>query len=355
MAFLSLIGLLILGGASGIYYLKKDSASGRLLIWKITATKALQQPITGYGFDTFQAKYPKAQAHYFQTGHGTSYEKQIAGNVKRPFNEPLQILFEYGFVGLLLFLGIIFLALFFHNRRDTNKETNGFQAIIVGIIIFSFFSYPFYSAPIALLFFIALGYISGQTKSIKLLGSVSQLLFIILAIAMSTLMLVRLPNLYHAYWLWDEAKTLYEMDNYQRANASFRQAYPYLQHNGEFLLNYSKNLYFTEDYTKALIIIKQGESLYTDEYYYITRGDIQKALGNPAEAEHNYKTAASIVPHKFYPLYCLAQLYTETKNNKKAVQTAHKILRKKVKIKSPAVQEIRQEMKELINDTLNTK
>jgi len=384
-----LLFVFLVTGAAGVYLLKKDSASGRLLIWKITLKESLNRPLTGHGFNAFMADFPPAQARYFQQGKGNEYEKYIAGNVKWTFNEPLQLLFEQGLVGLGLFMLVLWLA--FSNKHAGKKDcdsTDGrskpFSALklqggqrdhgtqniarasIAGIMVFALFSYPFYSVPVSVIFAVSLGSAGAflkparfpksifkrfQTRSLaekgKQIFAKSTLIILVAGIVLYSILIA--PKLYKSYWLWDEAKALYRMGSYREANNSFQQAYHvYLKHHGIFLLNYGKSLYLAGQYKESLEILKQARNYYTDEVYFTTLGDTYNALGDHRQAEQAYKTAANMVPHKFYPLYLLARLYDETGQNTKAKQTARNILNKEVKVHSTAIEEMKTEMEELI-------
>ena len=107
-------GILLLGGSASLYTLKKDSADGRFLMWKIT-TKAIQkQPITGTSLGGFPAAYAETQAEYMASGKATEQEKLVAGCPEYAFNEYLQIGLEQGLVGLALFIG--WLGLLFYKE-----------------------------------------------------------------------------------------------------------------------------------------------------------------------------------------------------------------------------------------------
>ena len=70
-------GILLLGGSASLYTLKKDSADGRFLMWKIT-TKAIQkQPITGTSLGGFPAAYAETQAEYMASGKATEQESWL--------------------------------------------------------------------------------------------------------------------------------------------------------------------------------------------------------------------------------------------------------------------------------------
>ncbi len=75
--------------------------SGRGYIWNRTIPMILDKPMVGYGSDTFTINYPQGDL---------IYKKQIFGNhaiiVDKPHNLYLNIVLNFGFVGLFFFLGI---------------------------------------------------------------------------------------------------------------------------------------------------------------------------------------------------------------------------------------------------------
>jgi tetratricopeptide (TPR) repeat protein len=88
-----------------LYFLKKDSADGRLLIWRCSWEMIKENPVKGlgYGQGGFKAHYMNYQAKYFEA-HPDSKQAMLADNVNRPFNEYLLLLVNYGLFGLLVFI-----------------------------------------------------------------------------------------------------------------------------------------------------------------------------------------------------------------------------------------------------------
>ena len=260
--------------------------------------------------------------------------------MKWAFNEPLQLFFEQGLIGLGLFFLILWLVFSKkHLRCFPWDDLQAARASVIGIVVFSLFSYPFYSAPVSLVFALSLAMTGGYLKPVRLPKPfIIKPALTLLVLAIAVYSYIRSPIIYKSYWLWDEAKSLYGMGSYREANNSFRQAYDTgLSHNGIFLLNYGKSLYLSGQYRESLEILNRGRDYYTDEVYFTTLGDACKALGKHSQAERAYKTAANMVPHKFYPLYLLATLYDETGEKAKARQTARDILNKDVKVHSTAI------------------
>ena len=104
---LGLIMLLVVG--LGLYYLKKDSADGRTLIWKASWGMIQDIPWTGIGFDRFQAGYMESQAAWFRNNPNDP-AAPLADDVVYAFNEGIQLLVEQGMAGFILLLLILLVA-----------------------------------------------------------------------------------------------------------------------------------------------------------------------------------------------------------------------------------------------------
>jgi len=104
-----IVSFVILICTSGIslYYMKKDSADGRLLIWKVTTEMIADKPVTGHGPGGFEANYMNYQADYF-AGNTDSEKALLAGNNKYTFNIFLKLLTEYGLIGFIIVLLLLY-------------------------------------------------------------------------------------------------------------------------------------------------------------------------------------------------------------------------------------------------------
>jgi hypothetical protein len=118
----SIVVVLILLGGIGMYRMKKDSADGRALMWKIALRTAVRHPM-GVGIGNFSGSYGNEQAAYFASGEGTEQEQRVAGSPEYGFNEYLQIAVEQGVIPLILFLGITGYSLYAGIRRKRIAAT----------------------------------------------------------------------------------------------------------------------------------------------------------------------------------------------------------------------------------------
>ncbi|MFA7491769.1 MAG: O-antigen ligase family protein [Mariniphaga sp.] len=346
----------------GLYWLKKDSADGRLLIWKVTTQTIREKPLTGHGFNSVQATLAPAQAAYFASGKGSEGEQMLAGSVRWVFNEPLQAASESGLPGALLLLLVTGYALFYKTPKPISRrqylQIGAARATVAGIMVFGCFSYPFYSLPITLLFFYALAVLAAlktvpEIRQNRFVTGGLKIPIIAGTILIGAFYLIETPKLKKAYWLWDEANSLYQTGAYHGGNESFAEAYPVLKYNGLFLQQYGKSLYMEGRHEQAVSILTEAGKSYKDEFSFIILGDGYKAVGEYGKAEDQYLLAASMVPHKFYPRYLLVKLYDETGQHNKAVTLARNLLDKEIKVPSRAIEEMKEEMQKILKKEQN--
>ena len=124
-----------------LYFIKKDSADGRLLIWQCSLNMVVDKPLFGHGYGAFQAKYMLYQAEYMNA-HPESRFVSLADNVLHPFNEYLLLLTEHGLTGLSLVFLLGFFLFRAYRRKPDNEKLSAMISLLA-LSVFSFFSYPF--------------------------------------------------------------------------------------------------------------------------------------------------------------------------------------------------------------------
>jgi O-antigen ligase len=132
---------------TGMYFLKKNSADRRSLMWKIALQAAIEHPL-GVGLGNFSGAYGEAQAEYFAECKRTEREEYVAGSPDYGFNEYLQIVVESGLISLILFITIVVLSL----RSFIISKKWGVAGSMVSLLVFAFFSYPFSVLPFLIIF-----------------------------------------------------------------------------------------------------------------------------------------------------------------------------------------------------------
>lgn len=363
----ALIILLISTGA-GLYYFKKDSADGRLLIWKVSAQMIKDKPILGHGSGKFAADYMNYQAAYFKP-HPDISEAIQADNVTYSYNEFLKITVENGLIGLLVALAVLW-SLFFGKSEKRQKLKNPIllaaRGGLISILVFAMFSYPSEILPIKMLFVLFMAIVAshqspirlfrlGRKENVPVLSQKATLagtavLYAALAIALLAVYPAGkyIKRHYQAYKTWKDAADIYNVGAYPECLKDFELAYPHLKTNGQFLVQYGKALEMAEKYESSIAILIEAKQHLNNTILYTCLGNNNKALGKHTEAEQAYLHAWHMNPSRFYPLYLLAKLYDETGQKEKANEVAKELLEKDIKIESTAIEEIKEEMRTII-------
>jgi tetratricopeptide (TPR) repeat protein len=351
----SIIVMFILLSIVGMYRMKKDSANGRTLIWKIALRTAVRHPL-GVGIGNFSGSYGNEQAAYFASGEGTEQEQRVAGNPEYGFNEYLQIAVEQGVIPLILFLWITGYSLYAGIRRKRIAAT----ASLLALLIVAMASYPFSVLP----FLIVLAYLTASIhvrgkkpiippfrRPVVQLTGRSTVHSVVWACAGLVLTFVCLYNrypTYEAYRQWGQSRMLYHAGAYDSGMTAYAPLYPRLSYQLEFLFEYAQCLSKSERYEESNSILKKAALISCDPMLHNVMGKNHQAMKRYTEAEQCFLKAAHIVPNRIYPWYLLANLYVETGETEKAHAMARIVLTKEPKVQSTAVREMREKMKEII-------
>ncbi|GHT53163.1 hypothetical protein AGMMS49982_15460 [Bacteroidia bacterium] len=334
---------------AGLYVLKKDSADGRLLIWRCTYEMVKDKP-QGFGEGGFKANYMNYQAKYFEK-HPDSKYAMLADNVNRPFNEYLLVLVDYGIFGLLLLT--VFAFSYWHSYH-VNKQKTVIQHLagwcLCGIAVFALFSYPLHY-PLVWVMGIAscitIRYRKNPNQSISKFAywfKLATLLPIVLALSWL------LSRSMYAEMKWCRIAHKSLQGQTEQMLPEYGVLYPKLQNNEAFLYNYAAELNVVQQYEKSLEIARECERLWADYDLQMLMADNYQNMQQNQEAESHYIKASQMCPVKFMPLYRLFQLYENCGEDKKTQVMAGKILKKPVKVMSPTIKNIQQEIQKKIND-----
>ncbi|PRD56761.1 O-antigen ligase family protein [Sphingobacterium gobiense] len=343
---------------AGLYYLKKDSADGRTLIWKLSMQMA-SRTWFGEGLGRFSGGYGNEQKMYFESGRGTAREEWLAGEPEYAFNEFAQILAEQGYVPLVLFLFTIIFTFITGIRHRRFMAVGGLAALLV----FALFSYPFSLMPFLIVFILFLtACISTRYIAIDLAknpialdvriqwNTYAVIAVLLLGTMHSVQTIYNRYPVFKAHKTWGEAQLLYPAGMYQDVVEDYRVIYPFMRDQPHFLFEYGRSLYMTGTYEESIKVLFDGTVISADPMFRIMIGRNRQRQEKYSLAETHYRYAANQVPNRLYPNYLLAKLYDEMGEHKKAYDMAKVVVNKKVKINSPAVEEMKAEMRKRIEE-----
>lgn len=338
-ASLCTVGILFVAVGVGLYLLKKDSADGRLLIWRNTAEMIADKPFLGHGSGGFQAKYMLYQADYFRT-HPDSRYAPLADNVRVPFNEYLGIAAEYGIVGVLLLGGLIASVLRENLRRARGyKRTAAFSLLAVGIT--ALFSYPFHYPAVLIIMAVDFVVLAGMRRDWSAwVGQTSAFCFLWLA--------VQTAEERVAQQHWQKRVDLsandisltgrFEQLATTKAGASL-----------SFLYGYGAALNRAGEYARSAEVLERCFLRWADADIAVILTDNYYRLGDYVAAERWAVLAANMCPNRFMPLYKLVSIYDSLGQPTRALELAKVIVDKSVKIPSGTVSAIKLKMRKRID------
>jgi hypothetical protein len=336
--------VLLLISLSGLYFLKKDSADGRLLIWRCSWEMIKDKPLFGYGSGGFKAHYMNYQANYFEL-HPDSKYAMLADNVIHPFNEYILLMINYGLTGFALLLIFAWFLWKSYRKNRGNRLTHVVIWCLLSIAVFSFFSYPLKYPFVWIIGISGIAIILRQVKySLKIPEAIMlsfQLILIPVIVAKGAFVWQQMS----AEILWKRIAGKSLAGKTEEMLPIYEQLHKQLKNDELFLYNYTAELNIAKRYDESLQTGKECERLLADYDLQMLTADNYLQLKRYDEAETRYVKASQMCPAKFMPLYKLYQLYKTIEEDEKVQKMAKIILDKPIKIRSPTVLRIKQEVK----------
>ena len=300
-------GLLVILLGIGAYHWKKDSADGRLLMWKIAFTEV---PATiGVGWENVAGAYGEAQERYFRQGKGTPQEERVAGAPEYVFNEYLQVGIAWG-VPVASAIEIMIIVLFSWGHRSRQYGVCGG---LFSLAVFAFSSYPFQFlefilAFLALLVACALGHRKVWVRWLAL----------VLGIGLGVYLSANRPT--------------------KNVRRMFEQAHA---------------LHKAGEWQASTDLLKETMKVSSDAMVLNIIGKNFQAMGQPKVAEHWFVRSTHRLPNRIYPYYLLAKLYAEHPKvfpKEKLEWAVRMVLEKEAKVESTAIRQMREEVKKMLEE-----
>jgi O-antigen polymerase len=323
---------------SFLYFIKPESANGRLLIWKIILSHN-QHLLWGNGAQSFQELYPAMQHDYFKLG-GSENEKMVADLPSFAFNEYLQFIFEHGLV-LFAAMACFFAALLrFFVLHETDQYLKRNVLFSLCIILFSScFTYLLhYTAFLLVLFALtAIMLLRFVANRFKINGMLTRSLVFFLMLNIAILFVFKLAKEKKEKRLIFMA--LHQMQLMPRESEEIiLKNYSNHPEVNENKLNLFKFYLASGDTTSALNFMHHciGSSKYHYQMMMLSASLYFEKQAYP-NALVLLECCKYMLPNRFEPLFREMMVYKELGNRQIAKKLAAEILSKKVKIKSEKI------------------
>ena len=322
------------------YLLKKDSANGRLFIWQNTVSAYWKTPLFGVGIDGFERAFAGAQHDYFEKEKVLEQDNrhvEMAGVVESAFNEPLALFLLLGAVGGVLAAMVLFFKL---------QRLTAYSCVAVALLVASFFSYTFYIPSIAIVFLFAV----AQLPDRRVRGGryVNVLMFGIMGIVV-LFFDFREFGRREAYRKWKNNAVYYTWEDYQSVVEEYGKLYPVLKNDFKFLFEYGHSLHKVGRYEESNIVLKRGARHSADPMFWNIAGNNYLALKQYDQGAAAYLRAYYTCPNRVYPLYLLTKLEAERGDTTMMNYYGHILLGKRPKVPSLAVDEMKFEIRKMLD------
>lgn len=326
-----------------LYYAGRNSADGRIFIWRRTIEMIKEKPLFGYGLCGFKGNYMNFQANYFKSVPQSKH-CMIADNVHHPFNEYLNLVSSFGLFGLTLLITFVVFVLICYIKKHS---LIGKYALLscISTAIFAFFSYPFMYAYVWLTLFLSI-YIIIELHICKEkmhIPFIHKRYITVLSIAcIIPFIKMHWENIQNEL-KWKCAYTTYCKGNRDEAI----NAYKYLlkrTKNRYIIYNYAAILYKEHQYDESLIIARSCKKQWADYDIEILIGEILNKQDKHEAALQHFNNAANMCPAKFIPLLRMQRMYKKNGDTIMARSIAKKIIEKPVKINSDKIDKIKELM-----------
>lgn len=335
------------GGIAGVmivlalfYGLKKDSANGRLFIWQNTIMAWTEAPFFGVGIDGFERAYAEVQHDYFEKENALEQDSRyagLAGVVESAFNEPLALFLLLGATGG----GLAVTVLFFKMRRLTV-----YGCVAVALLVASLFSYPFYIPSVAILFIFAVAQLPDRRIGTRRYANV-----FIFGVMGGVALCADLREYGHreVYREWKDKSVCYAMEDYAGVAEEYGKLFPALKNEYKFLFEYGHALHKTGQYEESNIVLEQGVRHSADPMFWNVMGNNFLALKQYDRSRAAYLRAYYTCPNRIYPLYLLTKLEAARGDTAKLTYYGRILLDKRPKVPSLAVEEMKAEIRRLLD------
>jgi len=339
--------LILLAASYGLYNYKKDSAFGRLFIWKVAMQHLPNNILFGNCVGAFEANYGKWQADYFATNQGTKIEMKVADYVTCAYNEYLEILVDNGVVMLICCSILVTMALTAGSVAN-NLYVLAAKTSIIAILITACIGYPFKLLPVLLHLSLCGAIIFHFSTCIKIVIPsylIAACLFPILCYC-----LIYGITYTKGFHRLNKGLQMVLANKPIEGIKEYEAAYQALQNNGVFLFYYAGAKAKAGYHSESIALLEKAITKESDPNAYILLGNQCAEIKDYPSAVVAYTNAANIVPSKLYPKYLLAKLYLTMGQPAKAKEQASQIMLMDDKVHSTAADEIRNEMSKLLKN-----
>ena len=327
-----LIALLLL------FWVKKDSAVGRIVIWGQSLLLCIKGGLFGAGLGSFKGEYAGQLQGLFSNADAIRLYARYVDVVDYAFCDILQIIVEQGWIGGIFCFSIVLLTL-----KNLYKLNQVLFFALMALGVFSLFSYPFQLLPFQI---VAVCCFACGAEGNKL----GEMPFNVKKIVLAFLLVLTCG-------CWSISRQhVAAVQEYNSMTGVTHQAFikdydrllPLCADNPRFLFDYAKLLQANGAWMDSNAMLRRGTKVSNDPMFWVVMGNNYQELNLYAEALVCYDTAYLQMPNRLYPLYQKMLLYERMENKNDMRKMARSVIDFEPKVQSPAVSEMKSKARKLL-------
>lgn len=338
------------------YFMRPESANGRLYIWRVTMRMFLESPINGIGVNMFRSQYMTEQAKYLHENPFSLFI-MIADESTVPFNEFIRVLTEQGVIGFIIFSFIIWRCFTIPSQAETFSDSKWrivFTTVFFYLLLISFFSYPSVYIQFQIIFLLCIAALARFDTQKVISGSIPKK-WIVAGLFSVCLFLISDKSVKHLSFInqWNECLKCKTYSNTPQAQ-KMQLLHKHLSFNPQFLRTYACTLMREEKYESAKAIWKELLQKQPSYDAWLQLGICFEKKANYEKAISCWSIASAMIPSRFRPDYLSIQTYLKQNDTIKAKQLMQVFFAKKKKVDSPVVDRMRDNIR-LLSDGLSSR
>ena len=323
-----------------VWYIKYDSAVGRIFLWKISVLAICESPFWGCG--GFADAYSRAQERYFAKGEASELERLAAGSPDYAFNDYLHIGVEYGVPILILLLFVLVCVA----KKSHDQRCYGATGALMSVMIFAFASYPMH-LPVFVVVVVLLVVRVLMVNAVRMIYNALAIVLLMMVFVFSAANFLKFSQREKYMIEWTNLHILYQNKFYSSVVREYSLIQDKMCWNPTFLYEYGHSLFKVKRYADAIPILNMATQLSTDPMILNVVGECYQATQQYQKAEECYCRAVNRVPNRLYPHYLLYFLYCEDEFENDALrkQQYDIVMSLKVKKESSATRDLREKVR----------
>ncbi|MDY3266498.1 MAG: O-antigen ligase domain-containing protein, partial [Phocaeicola sp.] len=237
----------------------------------------------------------------------------------------------------------------------SRKHLAGMGGCLVSLMVFACFSYPLHIPAIVSVWLLAVIVLSGE--GLVMIKRKRYAVAVLLPVVVAGLTVsVNMYGMYsartRAVRKWMPVRVLYHSGAFKAAAEEYGKLYDKMFWNKDFCFEYGRALYKAGSCGEAEEVLLEAMTVSGDPMILNILGRNAQESGEYGKAEMYLLRSTRRLPERVYPHYLLVKLYAESEyfDRVKLIREAEYVLNVEPKVNSTAIREMRQEVKNILED-----